>query len=149
MASPGPGHKVAALDFLINNLGLLDRERGSVMASGRIRRVGELIKEEISDIIQKEMKDPRIGFVTITGVDVTADLKHADVYITVLGSKKEQQSTLQGLTSSSGFLRTLLAKRIKIKYLPELQFHFDPSIEKGLRIEKLIRNLHKDEDANG
>jgi ribosome-binding factor A len=140
---------IAALDFLINNTRLHERERESVMASGRIRRIGELMKEEISDIIQKEMKDPRIGFVTITGVDVTGDLKHADVYITVLGSKKEQQSTLQGLTNSSGFLRTLLAKRIKIKYLPELKFHLDPSIEKGLRIEKLIRNLHKDEDTDG
>lgn len=118
------------------------------MNSARTHRVGELIKEEISDIIRKELTDPRIGFVTITGVDVTTDLKRADVYITVLGSKKEKQDTLRGLESSSGYLRTLLAKRIKIKHLPELKFHFDPSIEKGMRIEKILRKLHENEANN-
>jgi len=118
------------------------------MESARTHRVGELIKEEISDIIQKELKDPRIGFVTITAVDVAPDLRHAVVYITVLGSRKQKEETLKGLQNSSGFLRTLLAKRIRIKYLPELQFAFDPSIETGMRIEKIIRKLHEEEEKH-
>lgn len=115
------------------------------MESARTQRVGELIKEEISEIIQTGLKDPRIGFVTVTGVDVTSDLRHAKVYISVLGSKKQKESTLEGLQSSSGFLRKELAKRIRLKYFPDLKFAFDPSIEAGLKIEKLIRKLHKEE----
>lgn len=119
------------------------------MESARIHRVGELIKEEISDIIQKDLKDPRIGFVTITSVDVTPDLRYADVYISVLGNRKQKDSTLKGLQSSSGFLRNMLAKRIRIKYLPELRFAFDPSVEAGMRIDKVIRKLQKKEEKNG
>lgn len=115
------------------------------METARTHRVGELIKEEISEIIQKEIKDPRIGFVTITGVDVTPDLRFAHVFISVLGSKKQKESTLKGLQSSSGFLRKELSKRIRLKYFPELKFEFDPSIEAGMRIDKIIRKLHREE----
>jgi ribosome-binding factor A len=116
------------------------------MATARTHRVGELIKEEMSEIIQKEIKDPRIGFVTITGVDVSRDLKYAVVYITVLGNKQQKQSTLKGLQSSSGFLRSELSKRIRLKHFPELKFEFDPSIEAGMKIDKIIRKLHKEEE---
>lgn len=118
------------------------------MESARTHRVGELIKEEISDIIKKELKDPRIGFVTITGVDVSPDLRYANVYISVLGATKQKEETLKGLQSSSGFLRSVLSKRIRIKYLPELRFAFDPSIEAGMRIEKVIKKLHKEEEKH-
>ncbi|NCO65568.1 MAG: ribosome-binding factor A [Candidatus Aquicultor secundus] len=116
------------------------------METARTRKVGELIKEEISEIIQKEIKDPRIGFVTITGVDVTPGLRFAHVFISVLGNKKQKESTLKGLQSSSGFLRKELSKRIRLKYFPELKFEFDPSIEAGRRIDKIIRKLHKHEE---
>ncbi|MBE0447642.1 MAG: 30S ribosome-binding factor RbfA [Actinobacteria bacterium] len=119
------------------------------MESARTHRVGELIKEEISDIIKKELKDPRIGFVTITGVDVTPDLRYANVFISVLGARKQKEETLKGLQSASGFLRNMLSKRIRIKYLPELRFTFDPSIEAGIRIEKVIRKLREKEEEHG
>lgn len=116
------------------------------MESARTHRVGELIKEEISEIIQRELKDPRIGFVTVTGVDVTADLRSAKVYVSVLGTKSQRDSTLQALQSSSGFIRKALSKRIRIKYFPELKFAYDPSVEAAQRIEKVIRKLHKQEE---
>jgi len=116
--------------------------------SARTHRVGELIREELSEIIQRELKDPRIGFVTITGVDVSPDLRHADVYISVLGSEKQKKESLKGLQSSSGFLRKELSKRVRMKYFPELKFQFDPSIERGMRIERIIRKLHKEEEKD-
>ncbi|MDI6717261.1 MAG: 30S ribosome-binding factor RbfA [Actinomycetota bacterium] len=115
------------------------------METSRTQRVGELIKEEISDIIHKELKDPRIGFVTITGVDVTPDLRIAKVYISVLGNREQKERTLSGLQSSSGFIRKVLSKRIKMKHFPELRFVFDPSIEAAMRIEKVIARLRKKE----
>ena len=116
--------------------------------SARTQRVGEIIKEEISAMIAKDLKDPRIGFVTITDVDVSGDLRYADVYITVLGKKSEREATLEGLQRSGGYLRNELAKRIRIKYMPELRFHFDETVETGNRIEKLIRQIHKEEERN-
>ncbi|MCL6472518.1 MAG: 30S ribosome-binding factor RbfA [Firmicutes bacterium] len=116
------------------------------MQTARAQRVGELIKKELSDIIKREIKDPRIGFVTITGVDVSPDLRHADIFISVLGSRKAKEATLEGLQSSSGFLRKELSKRIRTKHFPELKFAFDPSIEAGMRIEKIIKKLHKKEE---
>lgn len=118
------------------------------METARTHRVGELIKEELSEIIQREVKDPRVGLVTITGVDVSPDLRHATVFVSILGNRKQKEDNLKGLQSSSGFLRKELAKRIRIKYLPELKFEIDPSIEAGMRIDKLIRKLHKDEEKN-
>jgi ribosome-binding factor A len=118
------------------------------MTSSRAHRVGELIKEEISEIILRELKDPRIGFVTITGVDVTRDLKHADVFISVLGSKREKAETLSALAKGTGFLRKELAKRIGLKFFPELTFAIDPSIAAGMKIDKIIRKLHvNDKDS--
>lgn len=118
------------------------------MESARTHRVGELIKEELSEIIQREVKDPRVGLMTITGVDVSPDLRHAIVFVSVLGSKKDKEGTLKGLQSSSGFLRKELAKRIRLKYFPDLKFEIDPSIEAGMKIDKIIRKLHKKEEKN-
>jgi ribosome-binding factor A len=115
------------------------------MESSRTHRVGELIKEEISEIVRRELKDPRIGFVTITGVDVTPDLRHADVFISVLGTKLEREDTLSALQKAAGFLRKELAQRIELKYFPELKFAIDPSIEAGIKIDKIIKKLHDKE----
>ncbi|HEY3374248.1 MAG TPA: 30S ribosome-binding factor RbfA [Candidatus Aquicultor sp.] len=113
--------------------------------TARTHRVGELIKEELSEIIQREVKDPRIGLVTVTGVEVTPDFRHATVYVSVLGNNKKRSETIKGLQSSSGFLKKELAHRIRIKYFPDLKFEIDPSIEAGMRIDKVIRKLHKNE----
>jgi ribosome-binding factor A len=118
------------------------------MESPRTRRIGELIQAELSEIILRELKDPRIGFVTITGVDVTPDLRHADVFISVLGSKRERDASLAALQNSAGFLRKELAGRIEMKYFPDLKFKIDPSIEAGMKIDKIIRKLHANDDKN-
>jgi ribosome-binding factor A len=118
------------------------------MESPRTHRVGELIKEELSEMILRELKDPRIGFVTITGVDVTPDLRHADVFISVLGSKKEREASLAALQNSAGFLRKELSSRIEMKYFPDLKFRIDPSIEEGMKIDKIIRKLHANDDKS-
>lgn len=118
------------------------------MESTRARRVGELIKEELSELIRREVKDPRVGFVTITGVDVTPDLRYATIYISVLGSNKEREDSLKILQKTGGFLRKELAKRIRLKYFPELKFEFDRSIESALRIEKIIKKLQQEEEAH-
>ena len=119
-----------------------------VMESARTHRVGELIKEELSEMIKRQLKDPRIGLVTITGVEVSPDLRHADVYIDVLGNKKQRETTLEGLRRSSGYLRKELSKKLRLKHFPELKFEFDPSIEAGLRIEKIIKKLHRREEES-
>ncbi len=118
------------------------------MESARAQRVGGLIREELSELIRREVKDPRVGFVTITGVDVSPDLRHATVYISVLGSKKEKENSLRILQKTGRFLRKELAKRIRTKYFPELKFEFDPSIESAMRIEKIIKKLHKKEETH-
>jgi ribosome-binding factor A len=121
---------------------------GVQMESPRTRRVGELIQAELSEIILRELKDPRIGFVTITGVDVTPDLRHADVFISVLGSKRDRDASLAALQNSAGFLRKELASRIEMKYFPDLKFKIDPSIEAGMKIDKIIRKLHANDDKS-
>lgn len=114
------------------------------MSNVRANRVGEQIKKEISDIIMRELKDPRISFVTVTGVDVTGDLQQAKIYISVLGSDEEKEATLQGLSKASGFIRSEIGKRIRLRKTPEISFHFDESIEYGNRIEQLLSEVNKD-----
>ncbi|MBI1878904.1 MAG: 30S ribosome-binding factor RbfA, partial [Chloroflexi bacterium] len=102
------------------------------MASRRQRQVGELLHEEISRIIQHETKDPRLGFVTVTGVEVSPDLRQARVYITVLGDNTEVKNTLTGLTSAASYFRRLLGQSLSLRYVPELNFKLDTSLEYGL-----------------
>lgn len=112
----------------------------------RAARLGEAIKEEISDIIQRGLKDPRIGFVTITGVEVSHDLRHATVFFSILGSESERKETLAGLDSARGYIRTELGKRIRLKFLPELSFKLDKTIEESQRITELIQKMHHNEE---
>lgn len=114
------------------------------MVSVRPGRVGEQIKKELSQIIQYEFKDPRVGFVTITGVDVTGDLSQATVYLSVFGDEQQKTDTLKALTSGTGFMRTELGKRIRLRVAPKLLFKLDSSVEYGNKIEKLISQLHKE-----
>ncbi|WP_106766024.1 30S ribosome-binding factor RbfA [Paenibacillus faecalis] len=117
------------------------------MAKIRAGRVGEQIKKELSQLIQTEMKDPRIGFITVTGVDVTNDLSQAKIYLSVLGDEEQKATSLKGLEKATGFLRSELGKRIRLRHVPELIFKFDESIEYGSRIEKLLGEIgeHKED----
>ncbi|MFP7332455.1 30S ribosome-binding factor RbfA [Shouchella clausii] len=117
------------------------------MANNRAVRVGEQMKKELSDILIRDIKDPRVRFVTVTGVDVTGDLQQATAFITVLGDDEERKATLVGLEKAKGFIRTELGKRIRLRKTPELSFSFDESIQYGNRIESLLRDLNKN-DSN-
>jgi ribosome-binding factor A len=103
------------------------------MARVRVGRVGEQIKKELSQIVQSELKDPRIGFLTV-----------AKVYLSVLGTDEEKEATLKALSSGSGFIRSELGKRIRLRKVPELQFKFDASIDYGSRIDTLLHQLDKE-----
>ncbi|KZE71939.1 30S ribosome-binding factor RbfA [Paenibacillus elgii] len=112
------------------------------MAKIRVGRVGEQIKKELSQIIQSELKDPRIGFITVTGVDVTNDFSQAKVYLSVLGSDEQKEETLKALARGTGFIRSELGKRIRMRKIPELLFKFDASIDYGSKIETLIHQIN-------
>ena len=118
------------------------------MASPRQRRVGDQIQKEISNLLLREVKDPRIGFVTLTAVDVSGDLRHARVYYTVMGEQGQKDATQNALAKATPFIRRELGKRLRLRCTPELQFCFDASLEYGNRIESLIKELKKN-DADG
>lgn len=109
----------------------------------RVGRVGEQIKKELSLILQQELKDPRIGFVTVTGVELTNDMSQATVYLSVLGDDDRKEETLKALHRGTGFIRSELGKRIRLRKMPELIFKFDSSIEYGNRIDKLLEELNQ------
>ncbi|ADM69768.1 30S ribosome-binding factor RbfA [Paenibacillus sp. SEL3] len=115
------------------------------MAKIRTGRVGEQIKKELSQLIQTELKDPRIGFITVTGVDLTNDLSQAKIYLSVLGDEEQKNSSLKALDKANGYLRSELGKRIRLRHIPELIFKIDESIAYGSRIEKLLSDIDKDE----
>ena len=110
------------------------------MPTARMRRVNESIKEILGDAITTELKDPRIGFVTVTDVDTSPDLRAARVYISVLGSEEERERSLEGLRSSHGFLQSKIASSMRMKRTPTLTFEYDESAERGDRISRLLRD---------
>jgi len=109
--------------------------------SRRTDRLGELFREEISKLLQKGLKDPRVGFATISRVDITEDLSYAKVLVSVMGSDKEKRNTLIGLKNSAGFIRQFLGKGIKIRKIPELSFVLDENLEHAMRIESILAEL--------
>jgi ribosome-binding factor A len=111
------------------------------MASRRSSRVAGQIKEEISDIIRNEMKDPRISFLTITSVDLSSDLRYARVYFSVLGERGEQSRNLKSLEQAAGFIRSQLGRRIRIRHIPELHFFYDDSFDHAQRIAEVMKKL--------
>ncbi|KYD29544.1 30S ribosome-binding factor RbfA [Geobacillus sp. NFOSA3] len=113
----------------------------------RATRVGEQMKKELSDIIGRKLKDPRIGFVTVTDVRVTGDLQQAKVYISVLGDEEQRQNTLKGLEKAKGFIRSEIGQRIRLRKTPEIFFEIDESIEYGNRIEQLIRQISTEHEG--
>lgn len=111
----------------------------------RVNRVGEQMKKELGDIISRKIKDPRIGFVTVTDVEVTGDLQQAKVYISVLGDDEQKENTLKGLAKAKGFIRTEIGQRIRLRKTPELIFEFDESMAYGNRINSLIHELKRED----
>lgn len=108
----------------------------------KIERYNSLFVKEISYILQNEIKDDDIKFVTVTGVEITNDLSYAKVYVTVF-DKDKKESTLKALEKAKGFIRTELAKKIEIRHTPELRFVFDESIDYGYKIDNIIKEIHK------
>ncbi len=113
--------------------------------SERMRRVNESVREVVSEAIVG-LKDPRIGFVTVTGVDTSPDLRTSTVYVSVLGSAKKQRKSLEGLNSSAGALQEHLATELRMKRTPQLTFAYDPTVEQGIRMSKLIDDLTPDDE---
>jgi len=112
----------------------------------RPKRVAHLIQKEISAILRKQIKDPQLGFVTITEVKVTDDLQHARVYFTVYGSEQERIATEKLLKRMTSFVRYHIGQRIKLRYTPEIVFQYDETIEKAARIDDLINKLHQEKN---
>lgn len=111
----------------------------------RANRVGEQMKKELGDIISRKIKDPRIGFVTVTDVEVSGDLQQAKVFISVLGDEAQRENTLKGLAKAKGFIRTEIGQRIRLRKTPEIIFEFDESIDYGNRIETLLHEIHEED----
>jgi ribosome-binding factor A len=113
----------------------------------RIERINSVIREEISELLLRQVKDPRLGdFIAITDVTTSPDLKHAKVFVSQYGANVEKKKILQGLSSASGFFRSELSKRLKMRNVPELHFQWDDSIEKGSRISHLIDEVIEKEN---
>lgn len=116
------------------------------MSNIRANRVGEQMKKELASMFTRDLKDPRIEFITVTGVDVTGDLQQAKVFITVLGDDEKKNDALQVLTKAKGYIRSEIGKRIQLRKTPEIMFEFDESIDYGNRIESLLKEIHHEED---
>ena len=117
------------------------------MGDGRMRRVDEAVREVLSDAIAKDLLDPRVGFVTVTAVKTSNDLRHARVYVSVLGDEQARAETLNGLRSAHGFLQGRVAAELSLKHTPTLTFEYDESIDHGMRITELLAEESGERDA--
>ena len=113
----------------------------------RSQRIQELLLEEISKLLQSGLKDPRIGFTTLTRVEVSDNLKHAKVFVSVMGTEQEKADTLEALKSAKGFIRNSLGKNLYLRYLPELEFKKDENAEHVEKITRIINDLHTESDS--
>jgi ribosome-binding factor A len=113
--------------------------------NSRMRRVNDAVKEVLGRALLG-LKDPRIGFVTITGVETSPDLRHAKVFVSVLGSETKREKSLQGLEAAHGILQAKLAQELRMKRTPQLAFEYDPTVERGVRMTRLIDELAPDDD---
>src|ERR687894_3238477 len=111
----------------------------------RMRRVNESVRQVLSEAVG-QLKDPRIGFVTVTGVETSPDLRHAQVFVSVLGSESKREKTLAGLEAAHGVLQARIARELRLKRTPQLTFEYDPSVERGVRMSQLIDELAPDPD---
>jgi ribosome-binding factor A len=116
------------------------------MEGKRSERVADLVRKEISEMLVRTIKDPRIGFVTITRVTVTDDCRSARIYYSVVGPPDEREQSLEGLNSAKGYIRRELGHRMKLKYTPEIVFQFDPSVEYAVHMGELIHHLQEERE---
>jgi ribosome-binding factor A len=114
------------------------------MIPERMERVAETIKIEVSDIIRRRIRDNRVGFVTVTGVKVSRDLRHARVFVSIMGEEKEKARGLKGLSSAAGYVRKILGERLDIRYVPEINFILDRSVDHSFRIESILRKIESE-----
>ena len=114
----------------------------------RIEKLQELIKQEMGKMFLKELKDPRIGFVTVTDVEMTGDLREAKIYVSIMGGQDEVKSSLEGLNSALGFIRREIGKRIKIRFTPEISFALDTSLDYGDKMQKLLLQVEADKNVD-
>ena len=109
-----------------------------------MRRVNESVRQVLAEALP-ELQDPRIGLVTVTGVDTSSDLRYATVFVSVLGSEKKRDATIAGLQSSHGVLQSRVNRELRLKRTPQLTFQYDPTVERGVRLSRLIDELNADE----
>lgn len=117
------------------------------MAEHRLERLRELIKSEFGQILQRDLKDPRIGFVSVTDVEVSNDYSHVKIFVSILGNDQEKKQTMEGLESAKGFIRTELGQRIRMRYTPEIHLIVDESMERGSRIMALLNEVKKEKGS--
>ena len=119
------------------------------MTTQRPERIQEALRQEVSRIVHHELKDPRLGFITITGVELTKDLRYAKIYFSVLGDSKKKRLALHGLNSAKGYIKNLIADRIKLRLMPELDFRIDESFEEIKKIHEILDKLKKEDKERG
>lgn len=117
------------------------------MSKVRVEKVQELMKQEISDIILHELKDPRIGFVTVTSVSCTEDLREAKIYVSVMGEEQSVRESLAGLSRALGFVRREIGRRIRLRFTPEISFALDTSLNYSDHIQRILNAIHEDMPA--
>lgn len=118
------------------------------MGQLRVEKVQEFIKQEVSKIILNDLKDPRIGFVTVTQVDVTGDLRSAKIYVSLMGSDDQKAVTWAGLQKALGYVRSEIGKRIRLRMTPEITFQLDESLDYSSKIQELLIKIKNEEEAN-
>jgi len=118
------------------------------MVKRRAFRLAESIKEEVSRIIREDIKDPRLGFVTVTDVEVADDLRYAKIYVSIMGSTEDTKNSMDVLYRASGYIRSEIGKIIRLRHVPEITFKLDHSIEHGAHISKLLREIGVKSDSN-
>jgi ribosome-binding factor A len=119
------------------------------MDGKRSERVADLIRKEVSQMLVRSIKDPRIGFVTITRVALSEDCRFAKIYFSVTGGLEEREKSIKGLDSAKGYVRKELGRRIRLRYTPEIVFQFDPSIEYAIHMEELMQSIHQEKESKG
>ena len=119
-----------------------------MLAGKRNKRVGDLLLREIADLLIRKVRDPRVQSVTLSGIEMSQDLKHAKIYYSVLGEEQEVQNAQQGLDSAKGFIKREAGHRLNLKYVPEIQFRHDPSLDNGDYMERLFRKMKTEESSD-
>lgn len=116
------------------------------MQQGRPKRVGELVRMEIADLLTKGLKDPRVGFVSIMDVRMSKDLRYANVYVSLYGSEKERKGSLAGLRNAAGWIRKAVGERLRLRFAPEIRFFEDTTLDRVFHLEEVFKDLHESKE---